>query len=132
MREVRRYLGREVFPVLLKGTAWIDKENHQIIHLETDLGEPIPKAKLYLEHQALDYGPVQFEKNGTRMWLPQNAEIFINSGNKHFHHRHSYSRYRFLQSTLGREWAVPNHRNPSGLPHRFFLQTDMGPILWHA
>jgi hypothetical protein len=65
-------VGREVFPVLLKGTAWIDKENLQIIHLETDLVEPIPKAKLYLEHQALDYGPVQFEKNGTRMWLPLN------------------------------------------------------------
>ena len=100
-------LGREVFPVLLKGTAWIDKENHQIIHLETDLVEPIPKAKLYLEHQALDYGPVQFEKNGTRMWLPQNAEIFINSGNRHFHHRHSYSKYQIFAVDVGQRMGGP-------------------------
>ena len=100
-------VGREVFPVLLKGTAWIDKENHQIIHLETDLVEPIPKAKLYLEHQALDYGPVQFEKNGTRMWLPLNAEIFINSGNKHFHHRHSYSKYQIFAVDVGQKMGGP-------------------------
>lgn len=100
-------VGREVFPVLLKGTAWIDKENLQIIHLETDLMEPIPKAKLYLEHQALDYGPVHFETNGTPMWLPQNAEIFIDSGNKHFHHRHTYSKYQLFAVDVGQRIGDP-------------------------
>jgi hypothetical protein len=68
-------VGSRTYPVLLKGTAWIDAANYQIVHLETELLEPIPQVKLYTEHQALDYGPVQFQDSKMSMWLPQEAEI---------------------------------------------------------
>lgn len=100
-------LGPEAFSVLLKGRAWIDAENYQIVHLETDLLEPIPQVKLYAEHQALDYGPVQFEDRQMRLWLPQEAEIYIDSGGRHFRHRHSYSQYRIFSVEVGQKIGSP-------------------------
>lgn len=89
-------LKNEMFPVLLKGAAWIDTGSYQIVHLETDLLEPIPQVQLYAEHQALDYGPVQFKDSKMSLWLPQEAEIYLDSGGRHFHHRHSYSKYQLF------------------------------------
>ena len=100
-------VGHQIFPVLLKGAAWIDTENYQIVHLETELLEPIPEVKLFTEHQALDYGPVQFEDRQTRMWLPQEAEIYLDSAGRHFHHRHIYSQYRIFSVEVGQKIGSP-------------------------
>ncbi len=89
-------MGTMMYEILLKGKAWIDAEDFQIVHLETDLMRPVPQAKLSREHQALDYGPVQFEKNGQRLWLPLEAEIYVDAGGKQFHHRHEFSEYRIF------------------------------------
>ena len=48
------------YTVSLKGTAWVDASTFQVVHLETDLLNPIPDLFLDLEHQSLDYGPVEF------------------------------------------------------------------------
>jgi hypothetical protein len=99
--------GNKVFPVQLKGAAWIDAENYQIIHLETDLLEPIPEVGLYLEHQALDYRPVQFQKYKTPVWLPQQAEIYLDSGGRSFHHRHTYLDYQIFSVDVGEKVGAP-------------------------
>jgi hypothetical protein len=100
-------VGNEIFPVLLKGTAWIDAGNYQIVHLETELLEPIPRVKLYTEHQALDYGPVQFQDSKMSMWLPQEAEIYLGLGRRHFHHRHIYSKYRIFSVDVEQKIGSP-------------------------
>ncbi len=89
-------VGAIQYDILLKGMAWIDVEYLQIVHLETDLMRPVPQAKLSREHQALDYGPVQFEQKGQRLWLPLEAEIYVDAGGKQFHHRHAFSEYRIF------------------------------------
>jgi len=99
--------GFKAFPVLLKGTAWIDTENYQILHLETDLLEPILQAKLLTEHQALDYGPVQFADRKISMWLPLQAEIYLDSGGRRFRHRHTYSRYQVFSVDVGQKIGSP-------------------------
>jgi hypothetical protein len=100
-------IGTKLFPVLLKGVAWIDAENYQIVHLETDLIEAMPEVKLYSEHQALEYGPVQFEDHKMTMWLPQEAEIDLESAGRHFHHRHLYSKYRIFSVEVGQKIGGP-------------------------
>jgi hypothetical protein len=100
-------IGTKIFPVLLKGMAWIDAENYQIMHLETDLAEAMPEVKLYTEHQALDYGPVQFGDRTSALWLPQEAEIYLESGGRRFHHRHSYSDYRIFSVDVGQKIGNP-------------------------
>jgi len=88
-------VGGMQYAILLKGKAWIDVENYQIVHLETDLMRPIPEVKLSKEHQALDYGPVQLQQKGQRLWLPLEAEIYVDAGGKQFH-RHAFSEYRIF------------------------------------
>jgi len=97
----------EMFPVLLKGAAWIDAGSYQIVHLETELLEPIPQVKLYDERQALDYGPVQFQNSKMSLWLPQEAEIYVGSGGRHFHHRHIYSKYQLFSVDVGQKIGSP-------------------------
>jgi hypothetical protein len=100
-------VGDKISSVLLRGTAWINTGNYQIAHLETDLLEPIPRVKLYTEHQALDYGPVQFQDSKMSMWLPQEAEIYLDSGGRHFHHRHTYSKYRVFSVEVEQKIGSP-------------------------
>ena len=46
------------------------------------------------EHQVLHYGPVQFEQKKPKLWLPLQAEIYLDVNGKRFHDRHTYSGYR--------------------------------------
>jgi hypothetical protein len=108
MSEIR--VGNDISHVLLKGTAWIDAGNYQIVHLETELLEPIRKVKLYTERQALDYGPVQFQDSNMSMWLPQEAEIYLDLGGRHFHHRHIYSKYRIFSVEVEQKIESPKQR----------------------
>jgi hypothetical protein len=79
-------VGDAVYPILLKGTAWIDEQNYQIVHLETDILRPVPEVRLTNERQVLDYGPVQFEQKKLKLWLPLEAEIYLDVNGKRFHH----------------------------------------------
>ncbi len=89
-------VGGMQYDILLKGWAWIDAEYFQIVHLETDLLKPIPAVKLIKEHQSVDYGPVQFVEKGQRLWLPLEAEIYVDAAGKQFHHRHAFSEYQIF------------------------------------
>jgi hypothetical protein len=100
-------IGGKLVPVLLKGIAWIDAENYQIVHLETDLAEAMPEVKLYIEHQALDYGPVKFGNPARALWLPQHTEIYLESGGRRFRHRHTYSDYRIFSVDVGQKIGNP-------------------------
>jgi hypothetical protein len=55
----------------------------------------------------LDYGPVQFEQKKLQLWLPLEAEIFLNVNGKRFHHRHTYSDYRVFSVDLGLKQGSP-------------------------
>jgi hypothetical protein len=100
-------IGGKLVPVLLKGMAWIDAENYQIVHLETDLVEAMPEVKLYTEHQALDYGPVNFGNPARALWLPQHTEIYLESSGRRFRHRHTYSDYRIFSVEVGQKIGSP-------------------------
>jgi hypothetical protein len=53
------------------------------------------------EHQVLDYGRVQFEQKKLKLWLPLEAEIYLDVNGKRFHDRHTYSDYRVFSVDLG-------------------------------
>ncbi len=100
-------VGDANYPILLKGTAWIDAHSFQIVHLETDILKPVPEVRLTTEHQVLDYGPVQFEQKKIKLWLPLEAEIYLDVNGKRFHHRHVYSDYRVFSVDLGQKVGGP-------------------------
>jgi len=95
------------YNVNLKGHAWVDATTFQVIHLETDLVNPIPDLMLDSEHQSLNYGPVAFAKRNISLWLPQSVDISVHLGNKQFSARHHYSDYQLFTIDTGQKISKP-------------------------
>lgn len=77
----------------LKGRAWISATNYQIVRLEADLVNPLRNIQLLTEHQVVEYKPVQFKKANTVVWLPAEADVYMDFLHQRFHRRHSFSHY---------------------------------------
>lgn len=77
----------------LKGRVWVSSNTYDVLHLETDLREPIPGLELDRDHLVIDYGPVNFDKGKVSLWLPWYAEMYMQLHNKHYHHRHTLTNY---------------------------------------
>jgi Flp pilus assembly protein TadD len=91
---IRRYrIAGHVYPIALKGRAWIDANTFQIVRLETDLREAHPDLKLNAEHLIMEYGPVRFKSRNEQLWLPASAEYYAVRRGKRFHRRHTFTNY---------------------------------------
>jgi tetratricopeptide (TPR) repeat protein len=89
---IRTYkIDGHVYPVSLKGRAWIAASNFQVVRIETDLRSPMPEIRLLAEHQALDYGPVRFKDRNVQLWLPADTDIYFDYRGRRVHRRHSFS-----------------------------------------
>jgi hypothetical protein len=84
------------FPVMLKARAWIDAETFEVLRLETSLREPIEAIPLQLEHVIVDYGKVEFPKRDLQLWLPQEAEIFMDYRGHRYRHHHKFSNFQLF------------------------------------
>lgn len=91
---IRRYrMGGHVFPIGLKGRAWIDANTFQVVRLETDLREAHPELRLNSEHLVMEYGPVKFKSRNEELWLPGSADYYAMLRGRRFHRRHSFTNY---------------------------------------
>jgi len=84
---------RGLFPVPMKGRVWVSANSYDVLHIETDLREPQKQIELDRDHLVIDYGPVQFERGKTSLWLPWYAELFMELHGKRYHHRHTLTNY---------------------------------------
>jgi tetratricopeptide (TPR) repeat protein len=117
---LRRYVvNGNNFPVRLKGRAWIRVDNLQIIHLETDLVKPIPEIYLLTEHTSVSYGPVQFKRSGTELWLPQSAELYVHFDKRRFHRSETFDHFMLFATDASDKANLPktdpNH-TPTAAP----------------
>ena len=83
----------KVYPVPLKGRAWVAADTFQIVRIETDLREPVPQIKLFAEHQGIDYGPVRFKHQEISLWLPSSTDLYLDFRGRRIHRRHTYENY---------------------------------------
>ena len=91
---IRRYrIGGHVFPIALKGRAWIDANTFQVVRLETDLREAHPEMRLNSEHLVMEYGPVKFKTRNEELWLPATADYYAFFRGHRFHRRHTFTNY---------------------------------------
>jgi tetratricopeptide (TPR) repeat protein len=86
-------VGSKLYPVELKGRAWITADKFQIIRIESELVSPLPQIQLAAEHQIVDYGPVLFEKKNVELWLPKSVEIYMDFRHHRFYRRHTFDHY---------------------------------------
>jgi tetratricopeptide (TPR) repeat protein len=105
---LREYsVAKQVFPVALRGRAWIAADSYQVVSLETDIVAPIPQIRLKAEHISIDYAPVKFRKGNEELWLPQSAELFFDLGGRRIHRRHQFSNYMLFSVEENQKIAVP-------------------------
>ncbi|MGA7931718.1 MAG: tetratricopeptide repeat protein [Candidatus Sulfotelmatobacter sp.] len=91
-------VGNLVYPVDLRGRAWITADKFQIVRIEAELVRPMPEIKLLSEHQVVEYGPIQFEKKNTTLWLPKSAEIYFDFRRHRYYRRHSFDHYMLFST----------------------------------
>jgi tetratricopeptide (TPR) repeat protein len=86
-------VGKLIYPVKLKGRAWITADKFQIVRIESELVSPMPEIQLLSEHQVVEYGPIPFAKKNISLWLPKSAEIYFDFRRKRYYRRHSFDHY---------------------------------------
>jgi len=105
---IRTYqVGTRRFGIRLKGRAWIAADSSQVLRLESDLLEPIPEIKLQTEHLNIEYRPVDFPKRKVQLWLPERAELYVESRGSRYIRRHSFSEYLLFAVDLRQQIQDP-------------------------
>ena len=98
---------RGTYAIPLKGRVWIAASSYDVLHIETDVREPVKELELTRDHLQIDYGPVKFERSGTTLWLPWDAEMFMELRGKRYHHTHTLRNYMLFSVDTGNTIAKP-------------------------
>ena len=108
-------VGTAFVPAGLKGRAWISADTMQIVRVETELLEPLPKIQLLSEHQAVEYGPVLFKNKNTELWLPKTADLYFAFRRHRYHRRHSFDHFKLFSVDSNQKITGPKDTNePQG------------------
>ena len=97
----------DLFPVALKGRVWLAANSYDLLHMESDLRDPIEKLVLTRDHLAIDYGPVAFETGNQKLWLPWKAEMFMEIHGRRYHHRHTLTDYMLFSVDTASQIGKP-------------------------
>lgn len=95
------------FAVRLEGRAWIEPGNLQLAGMESELMQPIPEIRLMEQNQKIRYAPVHFTSTGQEIWLPQEAEMYVERNGKRFYRRHAFSDFRLFNVDTSQKQQAP-------------------------
>lgn len=104
------------YPIHLKGRAWVSVDTYQIIHLETDLVRPVPEIKLLTEHTTVSYGPVEFKKFNTDLWLPKSADLYVHFSKHRFHRSENFDHFMLWATEAQDKVKAPPNPHPASTP----------------
>ena len=85
-----------IYPVSLKGRAWVAADSGQLMHLETNLMQGIPIIELQSNAVSVDYAPVQFKSQSLEVWLPQSAVAYTDYGKRRTIIEHTFSDFQLF------------------------------------
>jgi Flp pilus assembly protein TadD len=98
-----------IYNVPFKGRLWISQSTYDVLRVETDLLAPMSKLQLTRDHLRVDYGPVKFDRGNQTLWLPWDAEMFMELRGKRYHHRHYLSDYRLFEVDTTNKISKPKN-----------------------
>jgi hypothetical protein len=103
-----------VFPVSLKGRAWIDANSGEIMHLETNLVKGVPIIELRANAVSVDYAPVAFPSRNLQLWLPKSAVAYTDYGKRRTIIEHTFSDFQLFsvdtQQVIGRPQELKDQK----------------------
>lgn len=82
-----------VYPMPMKGRAWLLEKTGQVLHLEADLMQPLKQVRLQKEHFSIDYRQVAFIKHPVKLWLPEDVNTYIEYRGHGYHEYHHFSHF---------------------------------------
>lgn len=103
-----------VYPMPMKGRAWLLEKTGQILHLEADLMKPIKAVRLAREHFSIDYRQVSFTKHPVKLWLPEDVNTYIEYRGHGYHEYHHFS--HFILFWVGAEQKIGKPKIKSAPP----------------
>jgi VWFA-related protein len=95
-RTVSMATARKVYPVSLKGRAWIAADSGEVVHLETNLMSGIAELELQTSAASVDYAPVTFQSQNVQIWLPQSALVYTEYFTNSTIIQHTFSDFRLF------------------------------------
>jgi hypothetical protein len=80
--------------------------------LETDLADVIPKIRLRLQHQDVEYRPVPLPESRRVIWLPSSTQMYMDFLGHRFYRRHSFTDFKFFSVKVHQTIADPKEVDP--------------------
>jgi hypothetical protein len=105
----------DAYPLPLKGRAWITEKGGQVMHIETDLVNPIAAVRLNREHFVIDYQPITFQTHKVTLWLPQNVDVYYQYRGHYLHHYHRYSQFKLFWTGSSQKIGKPEGSNTAAI-----------------
>ena len=101
------YSGRS-YPAYIRGRAYVDQALGELLHMETDLEDPIPELGLEEEHLMVDYMPVKFQSADEPYYLPSEAELYVNARGHFYRITERFKEYVRFAVTVHQETKHPS------------------------
>jgi VWFA-related protein len=95
-RTVSMGTAKNVYPVAVKGRAWIAADSGQIMHLETNLVNGLAALELRANAVSVDYAPVKFQSQNVEIWLPQSAVVYTEYFRRRTIIQHTFSDFQLF------------------------------------
>ena len=106
-----------IYPAVFKGRAWLASDSYQLLHLETDLAQPIPEIKLEYQHISVDYAPVPFPKKQAALWLPASAQVYYKYKGHYYRQEHSLSSFTLFSIDTKEKISDPRQKGENPGSH---------------
>ena len=118
-------INRMTYDVNLRGRAWILADSYQVARLETDLREAVPKIQLRLDHQSVEYRPVE-AANHLQLWLPSSTEVYMDFLGRRFYRKHAFSDFKIFSVGTEYQIAKPKESGSDAVPSNGASATGQG------
>ena len=89
-------MNHSTYDVNLRGRAWILADSFQVARLETDLEQAIPRIRLRLYHESVEYRPAMSNVKNVDLWLPSSTELYMDFQGHRFYREHSFTDFRIF------------------------------------
>jgi len=101
------FVGGRSYDVRLHGRAWILADSYQVARLEADILQPIPRIRLKVNHEAIEYSPVSFSGSKTSLWLPSHVDLFMDFLGHRFYRKHSFTDFMLFSVDTHSQVILP-------------------------
>jgi tetratricopeptide (TPR) repeat protein len=98
--------------VPLKGRVWVAAGSYNVLHVESDLREPMKDLELTRDHLSIDYGPVSFANGDSELWLPWYADMYMELHGRRYHHSHTLTNFSLFSVDTNNTISAPKNVPP--------------------